>query len=279
MKPLLKCVLRSCFLFLYPPPPPINKVFSVVLQEECQREITITSPVDSITLLSKQVHGSPQQFSPRGKEHPQCSHCGNLGHTVDKCYKLIGYPSSYRTKNRFSTSTANVVGYGSTDSNYADGLFKPVAPPVMTTPPSSLPFTTEQCQQLLSLLNNQSAHPKGSTSSATTLAANLVHSHNELGGNCPPPSSFSSSSPIWIIDTSASNHMTNSISLFSSNIRKCQSHVSLPDGKSASISHIGTIHLFPSLVLKNVLCVLSFHFNLISASKLSPNLHCLLVIL
>lgn len=227
-------------------------------------------------MLSKQVHGSPQQFSPRGKEHPQCSHCGNLRHTVDKCYKFIGYPPGYRTKNRFSTSTANVVGSGSTDSNYVDGLFEPVAPSITATPPSSLPFTTEQCQQLLSLLNNQSAHPEGSTSSATTSAANLVHSHNVSGGNCPPSSSSSSSSLIWIIDTGASNYMTNSISLFSSNIKKCQSHVSLPNGKSVSVSHIGTIHLFHSLVLENVLCVLSFHFNLISASKLSSNLHCCL---
>lgn len=30
------------------------------------------------------------------KDQPLCTHCGILGHTKDKCYKLHGYPPSYK---------------------------------------------------------------------------------------------------------------------------------------------------------------------------------------
>lgn len=73
--------------------------------------------------------------------------------------------------------------------------------------------------------------------------------------------------------------MVNSISLFTSDITPCHSVVKLPDGKSATVSFIGTVSLSPTLVLKNVLCVPSFRFNLISASKLTTDLHCCLIFL
>lgn len=174
----------------------------------------------SIAFLRKQFQGPPRQFTFRGKECPRCSHCGNLGHTVDKCYKLIGYPSSHHNKNKFPASAANVIGSG---SNYTDALFELVAL-FMTASSTSLPFTLEQCQQLLSLLNTQFVQPKGLVISA----ANLVHSYNVLGGNYSLSVSFLSQT--WIIDTGAFNQMINSVSLFSYDIQKCQSNVSLPDG-------------------------------------------------
>lgn len=162
------------------------------------------------------------------------------------------------------------VGSSLYDSSFADGIFELVASPSMTASSASLPFTSEQCQQLLSLLHTPSVPSEGSAPSA----AHMVHSHDVLGGIYSLPSHFSS--PNRIIDTDASNHMINSINLFSSNIRICQSSISLPDGQSVLVSHIGIVQLSPSLILENVLCVTSFHFNLISVSKLTTDLHCCL---
>ncbi len=51
-------------------------------------------------------------------------------------------------------------------------------------------------------------------------------------------------------------------------------NVTLPNGISVLVTHIGTIKLTPTLELTNVLCVPSFDFNLISISKLTSSLHC-----
>ena len=36
----------------------------------------------------------------KGKERPTCTHCGKIGHTVDKCYKKHGFPLGFEFKNK-----------------------------------------------------------------------------------------------------------------------------------------------------------------------------------
>ena len=36
------------------------------------------------------------------REHPQCVYCGLQGHTIDKCYKLHGYPLGYKPRSKNS---------------------------------------------------------------------------------------------------------------------------------------------------------------------------------
>ncbi|KHN46305.1 hypothetical protein glysoja_045316, partial [Glycine soja] len=70
-------------ILLSDPLPPIGNVFSLVIQEEAQREIV----VNHIPYLNSNTMAK--------KERPQCAHCNLLGHTKDKCYKLVGYPPNY----------------------------------------------------------------------------------------------------------------------------------------------------------------------------------------
>jgi hypothetical protein len=76
----------------------------------------------------------------------------------------------------------------------------------------------------------------------------------------------------WIIDTGATDHMISTVSLFTSIIAIISSHVKLPNGNYATITHIGTIQLSEHLILHDVLHVPSFSFNMISASKLIKSL-------
>ena len=39
-----------------------------------------------------------QAFQKRDK--PTCSHCGLIGHTMERCYKLHGYPPGYKTRRK-----------------------------------------------------------------------------------------------------------------------------------------------------------------------------------
>jgi hypothetical protein len=86
-------------ILLADPLPPINKIFSLVIQEERQRELCAPSlNHDSVAMLSKvesSASAHPKQATFR-KERPLCTHCGLLGHLVDKCYKLHGYPPGYK---------------------------------------------------------------------------------------------------------------------------------------------------------------------------------------
>jgi hypothetical protein len=68
-------------------------------------------------------------------------------------------------------------------------------------------------------------------------------------------------------------------SLFTSITTVVSSHVKLPNGSIAIVTHIGTVSLSEKLTLNGVLCVPPFTFNLIFASKLIKNLRCCLIFL
>ncbi|XP_042967430.1 uncharacterized protein LOC122300680 [Carya illinoinensis] len=134
-------------ILLIDPFPDINRVFSLILQEERQRGIhSIVKFVnnDSAALVSTTQQQHPQKFTPRNKfsskPKPMCSHCGIVGHTKEKCYKLHGYPPGYKfTKSRINSVNGNPSDNVSQEAHTFEG--------------SSLPFTQEQCQQLLSMLD------------------------------------------------------------------------------------------------------------------------------
>ena len=38
-----------------------------------------------------------------------CSHCGKLGHIMEKCYKLVGFPPGYKQKGRVAKANQVMV--------------------------------------------------------------------------------------------------------------------------------------------------------------------------
>ena len=124
-------------LLLMDPLPPINKVFSLISQEENQRKIGNSHSLSFDGLNSSafvvknssgkkpDFSGSSTQFS-RGnagysnngnngskKDRPFCTHCISLGHTIDHCYKLHGYPLGYKARvkeNAAGNSVIQVLG-------------------------------------------------------------------------------------------------------------------------------------------------------------------------
>ena len=85
------------------PIPFVEKVYSLLIQDEKQRSVgqgsNIGPFVESTALATKAMNLDSKTFK-RGKEKPTCSHCGLRGHTMEKCYKLHGYPPGYKTKPR-----------------------------------------------------------------------------------------------------------------------------------------------------------------------------------
>lgn len=157
-------------ILLSDPLPPINKLFSLILQEKRQREVAsmakpnfeaaafITQTDPTANAFASQHHPAAaycpgtrslanQTFR---KDRPICSHCGFTGHTIYKCYKLHGYPPGYKpNRSKIFTSTANQVSVSSDNDSETPSHYT----------------SQEQYQHLLTLLSSNSSVPNDSNDS------------------------------------------------------------------------------------------------------------------
>ena len=257
--------------------PSIAKAFSLVIQEERQRSSTFngTSSVELAALAVKNQafnQGSSSNNSNGknfkgnvGKGRLVCSHYGKLGHIMEKCYKLVGFPPGYKQKGRIAKANQVMV-----DDD--QGQFE------IVHKNNPFPSTSEQYQQLLSLLNSH-ASTSGNSNDAiatanSTISGNLCATfpdsvclnmqHSIFATNLANKTIFGKQT--WVLDTGATDHMVYSVKLFTKITSSISSFVQLPNGERVVVTHIGTIQVTASLVLENVLCVPAFTFNLISVS-------------
>ena len=241
-------------ILMMEPLPAINKVFSLVIQEERHINIGGNSAIPvSEPLAFGSNYNAPTGSSGGSKtkrDKVTCTHCGFIGHTKDKCYRLVGYPPGWRVKSKTSNSMANnseVINQ--VNANATDQAV------------SSL--TNDQCQQLIQLLSTQLA----SASSIVTDPPSTGRSISNFTGNV---TSFRSNS--GIIDSGATHHVCNDLSLFTSSVAVQSIKVTLPNGISVPIERIGSIVLAKDVKLFNVLFVPNFRYNLLSVSAFTDSL-------
>ena len=102
--------LRSQIL-MFEPSLSICKVKALVLQEESHKNLghgsSFSPQPDSVAMYANSKGNSGNKGSNK-KERPLCTHCNMLGHTIDKCYKLHGYPPGYKPKGRSNANTNQV---------------------------------------------------------------------------------------------------------------------------------------------------------------------------
>jgi len=119
-------------------------------------------------------------------------------------------------------------------------------------------FTPGQDQQMLRMLDQTSISESHGT-------ANIAGNFSLSQG----------SSMKWIVDTEASHHMIgDSHVLHNKGLLDNVGHVQLPTGDSAKVSHVGDCHIGGGDILRKVLCVPSFQFNLMSVSQVTKDLNC-----
>ena len=102
------------------PIPSVEKVFSLLIQDKKQRSVGQGSNngpfVESTALAAKGTSIGSKNNKGKGKERPICSHCSLQGHTVEKCYKLHGYPPGYKAKGKASLVNQVSAHFDSQDS-------------------------------------------------------------------------------------------------------------------------------------------------------------------
>ena len=178
------------------------------------------------------------------KDRPLCSHCGVLGHSVDKCFKLHGYPPNYG-KGKGKPQAVHLVSEES---------------PISSTGDSSLMLTQSQYQHLLSMLSTQVLQPTAHSDQRDSGSVGKVYSASH--------STSQITSIQWILDIGASSHIACSSSLFSDLTSHSPSFVSLPNNTRVLVHAVGTVTLSDSLTLRDVLYIPDFHVNLISIPAL-----------
>ena len=99
----------------------------------------------------------------------------------------------------------------------------------------------------------------------------LLGSLNKPSGAC----SLTLSGNSWIVDLGATDHMTHTLSHFST-YTPCPSNrkIIVANGSLVTVAGVGDIFITPNLVLKDVLHVPKLSANLISIQKLTKDLHC-----
>ncbi|KAL5570414.1 hypothetical protein UlMin_026989 [Ulmus minor] len=91
----------SAQILMIDPLPLMNRIFFLVIQEERQRGLSSSNHFPSISSSNSAAFGvaTSNYNSYKGKcDKPLCTHCGFLGHTIEKCYKIHGYPLGLRKK-------------------------------------------------------------------------------------------------------------------------------------------------------------------------------------
>ncbi|KAJ0720009.1 putative RNA-directed DNA polymerase [Helianthus annuus] len=212
-------------------------------------------PLPSIKVAFSIVSREESHRNTSGRPNPnlKCTNCNMLGHTIDRCYELVGYPPGF--KKRVGQVGKNVSS--NSKSNLSSG--SPVSP-----------FSSEQIAKLLSLLSEKSgSDPQSSNMGGKS---NCVYDVN--GGFICCSSSINFGFDYnWIVDSGANQHMVNTDKdMFNSiDVSEFDLKVCHPNGTSAKVSKIGNIKLADGVVLNDVFFVPDYGVNLLSVFKLSKD--------
>ncbi|KAK2406745.1 putative mitochondrial protein [Trifolium repens] len=235
-------------ILLMDPLPPLNKVFSMVIQHE--RQGNFPSSDDSKILLN----AAKSMANPKAGARV-CTYCGKDNHTIDNCFKKHGLPPHLRK----SSYAHNASIEGSTSNDVVESGSVTIG---------SSPITQDQAQQLITLLQNSFPNSTSSFNATNQVGSASFIDHSSLNqGTCH--SHFKSCSlGNWIIDSGASHHICNSIQWFRSFNEIHPVTVRLPNGNSVIAKFSGIVTFSKDFSLSNVLCVPNFSANLLSVSAL-----------
>nr|KYP43794.1 hypothetical protein KK1_034774 [Cajanus cajan] len=253
--------------------PSLSEVFHIVRGEETRRSVmleegssidgsalaTSKGPLDGSALASGKgpVKGSSFGRPPikAGRDDRWCSYCRKSGHTKETCYRLHG-------KEKVLERTGGFKGLTQRRANQVTSNHES-APSITPAENEVLALSKAELERLRALMDSLS---KTSNSCSLTMTGK---SSSFLSFNA------SNTENIWIIDSSATDHMTPHSPYFSSyTTSSSNQHITIANGSHTPVIGCGNIQLQSSLLLKNVLHVPQLSNNLLSIHKITQDLNC-----
>ncbi|GJX71737.1 ribonuclease H-like domain-containing protein [Tanacetum coccineum] len=176
--------------------------------------------------------------------------CGLNGHTVDKCYKIVGYPKHIKKKwaNNTNQRGNNNISSNNSVASSSEGT-------------NGLPqFTPEQIQQLLNMVNSKNTKNVHANMAGTLFCSNtktLFKVYKIEKG--------------WIINSGANQHMVTSLDNLENviDISDLNLQIDHPNGTTAYIKKVGNLKLSDTITLYDVLYVPEYTVNLLLVHKLA----------
>ncbi|KAJ9561025.1 hypothetical protein OSB04_006185 [Centaurea solstitialis] len=170
------------------PLPYVKTAFSIVSREESHRGVSFSN--------SSGIKGQSSAYfgkAPESKRKPgfrntilNCKHCGANGHTIERCFKIIGFPKDFQSQRKsFSNNNFRSVQGNNSVTNIDNNT---------SSSTSNCSLTEDQIHKLLSLIEQ----PKDVQAASANMAGLCCFSN------------FSNSN--WIVDSGATQHMTSIVS-------------------------------------------------------------------
>ncbi|XP_031504181.1 uncharacterized protein LOC116266877 [Nymphaea colorata] len=126
-------------ILLMEPTPSIPRAYSLLVQEERQREVHVSLPSESISAAAIQRQNNDRDLNVKfkGKPRMQCEHCGRMGHTKARCYHIHGFPkrsvSNSQSQQPKDRHLKRMIGRGKLENGlYVLEIEKPAAAHVMS---------------------------------------------------------------------------------------------------------------------------------------------------
>ncbi|GJT72283.1 ribonuclease H-like domain-containing protein [Tanacetum coccineum] len=254
------------------PLPLVKPAFDIVSSEESHRNITSansTKPTATIFAAkafdkkrfntnsgsnsnNNKGSNSGSNSNNRGTNpNLKCTNCNKIGHTIDRCFEIIGYRVGYVMRN-FNSNSKSV---GTSNNTAVDPNSNIAGNNTATNSPVS--FSNEQLTRLMNLLNDNRI------SSANAKMSNFFNGNTDfIVGNI---------SLGWIVDSVANQHMTISAKFLVNivDISNLGLTVGHPNGTQALIIKIRDLKLNDNITLYDVLVVPEYTVSLLSGHKLS----------
>ncbi|OIT00904.1 hypothetical protein A4A49_60023, partial [Nicotiana attenuata] len=193
------------------PLPSIAQAFSILIQEEKQREVKPHNQQLVIESTSLNVNGpGSNTFRTNYNQHtgnnnygrgymgnrprPFCDFCKRPGHTKEKCYKLHGYPQNFKYNNNNNNRGRRLAANDGADMPDEGGTHQEQGRTMQQ-------LSKEQYGQLLSILETFKNGSNGDNS------GNTSHDWGSCQF-CRYDCFFKENTDSWILDSGATNHMT-----------------------------------------------------------------------
>ena len=277
-------IIRSQII-MKKPLPDLAEICNILDQDDSQRQFnSVIAPtafhVSHDTTQSSALTSSASTAPPSDLNNSQagvlnafhkkssaiCSHCGNTGHVIDRCYKLHGYPVGWKKgKPTYDKSKSTAVAASvSAQPSPVSGLDNLVGQVNKDQIQNFIAYFSSQLQtsESASVSAVQQHDPSGISFSSSTFRFVGLLSF----ANCV------TDQQTWIIDSGATHHVSHDRSSFTLLDTSVHPLVNLPNGSSIKVGGVGKIVLTKSLTLENVLFIPEFRLNLMSISCLTSDL-------